>query len=80
MAAQKEKMVKIKLFKDNDRYKEDVFVAVNGRAYMIKRGVEVEVPECVKEVLDNSATQEERAVEYMQTQQKEYEEKTKNLE
>ena len=45
---------------------------------MIKRGVEVEVPESVKEVLDNSAAQEERAAEYMETQQKEYEQKTKN--
>ena len=78
--AAKEKRVKIKLFKDNDKYKDDVFVAVNGKSYLIKRGVEVEVPESVKEVLDNSAAQEERAAEYMETQQKEYEQKTKKLE
>nr|DAE15522.1 MAG TPA: hypothetical protein [Podoviridae sp. ctZ5d16] len=78
--AAKEKMVKIKLFKDNDKYKDDVFVAVNGKSYLIKRGAEVEVPESVKEVLDNSAAQEERAAEYMETQQKEYEQKTKKLE
>lgn len=74
-----EKSVTIKLFKDNDRYKDDVFVAVNGKGYVIKRGVEVEVPESVKEVLDNSAAQEQRAVEYMIQQQKEYEEKTDSL-
>ena len=80
MAAKTTKMVKIKLFKDNDKYKDDVFVAVNGKGYIIKRGEEVEVPEYVKEVLDNSAEQEQRAVEYMEQQQKEYEEKTAELE
>ena len=39
-----EKMVKLKLFKDNGQYKDDVFVAVNGRTFQIVRGVEVEVP------------------------------------
>ena len=32
---------------------DDVFVAVNGRTWLIKRGVEVEVPPCVVEVLRN---------------------------
>ena len=40
-----DKMVKIKLFKDNGQYKDDVFVAVNGRAFQIMRGEEVEVPD-----------------------------------
>ena len=31
--------------------KDDVPVGVNGRTWLIKRGVEVEVPECVAEVL-----------------------------
>jgi hypothetical protein len=30
---------------------EDVFVSVNERTWLIKRGVEVEVPECVAEVI-----------------------------
>jgi hypothetical protein len=46
-----EKMVKLRLFKDKKAYKDDVFVGVNGRTWQIKRGVEVEVPECVAEVL-----------------------------
>ena len=29
----------------------DVYVSVNNRTWLIKRGVEVEVPECVAEVL-----------------------------
>lgn len=53
--------VKIKLFKDNDKYKDDVFVAVNGRTFLIKRGEEVEVPRCVKEVLDYQASVDAQA-------------------
>ena len=37
-----EEKVRVKLFKDNGRYKSDLFVSVNGVNYMIRRGVEVE--------------------------------------
>ena len=47
-----EKTVKIKLPRDR-REQEDVFVGVNERTWLIKRGVEVEVPQCVAEVLMN---------------------------
>ena len=53
----KKKMVKRRLFKDNDKYQADVFVCVNGKAYTIKRGVDVEIPEEVAEVLDNADDQ-----------------------
>jgi len=42
-----EKNVRIRLFKDNSRYKGDLFVSVNGVNYKIRRGVEVEVPPAV---------------------------------
>ena len=48
--APKEKMVKIRLPKVSAK-QEDVPVWVNERSWMIKRGVEVEVPECVAEVI-----------------------------
>ena len=54
------KAVRIKLFKDNSRYKEDLFVCVNGVNYKIRRGVEVEVPPEVTEVLEHSQMQDER--------------------
>lgn len=44
--------VKIKLPRER-REQEDVFVGVNERTWLIKRGVEVEVPACVAEVLMN---------------------------
>lgn len=46
------RMVKIKLPKLRGQ-NEDVFVSVNNYNCVIKRGVEVEVPEFVKEVLDH---------------------------
>lgn len=42
----KEKMVKIRLPIIRGGNNADVFVGVNGRTWLIKRGVEVEVPEC----------------------------------
>ncbi|MCI1958795.1 MAG: hypothetical protein LKJ25_04125 [Clostridia bacterium] len=52
------KKYKIKLFKDNKDYKDDVFVSVNFNSYQIKRGVEVEVPEPIYEALENSYKQD----------------------
>lgn len=45
-----EKLVKIKIPRERDN-QDDVFVSINERTWQIKRGVEVEVPECVEEVL-----------------------------
>ena len=60
-AAPKEKMVKIRIPRTK-KEEEDVFVSVNLRTWLIKRGVEVEVPECVAEVLHH---QEEMLEEIM---------------
>ena len=54
------KNVRIRLFRDNGRYKEDLFVSVNGVNYKICRGVDVEVPPEVAEVLEHSQLQDER--------------------
>ena len=55
-----EKLVKIRIprTKGDDS---DVYVSVNARTWLIKRGVEVEVPECVAEVLRNSEDMQEEA-------------------
>ena len=57
---EKEKLVKIRIPRERDR-QDDVFVGVNGRTWLIKRGVEVEVPECVAEVIRNSEKAEAAA-------------------
>ena len=56
--AQGEKMVPIRLFKDNEKYKDDVFVAVNGENCVIKRGERVQIKRKFAEVLDHSEHQD----------------------
>ena len=58
-----EKMVTIKLPR-NKKDEDDMFVSVNERTWLIKRGVEVEVPECVAEVIRNSELMQEEAYEF----------------
>ena len=55
------KMVKVRIPRTK-KDEEDVFVGVNLRTYIIKRGVEVEVPDFVAEVLRH---QEEMMEEIM---------------
>ena len=52
-----QELVEVELFLDGDKYKDDVFVGVNGRTWVIKRGVPVKVPRYVKEVLDSAMKQ-----------------------
>ena len=44
--------------------KEDVYVAVNGKSYLIKRGEPVKVPACVAEVLQRREQMLEEALRY----------------
>lgn len=73
----KEEMVPIRLFKDNDKYKSDVFVAVNGRTYQIKRGETVLVPKCVAEVLEQSQNQDEATARMIDQESSRYEAEAK---
>lgn len=63
--ANAEKKVKIRIprLKENN---DDVYVSVNDRTWLIKRGVEVEVPECVAEVLQHTDEMMETAYEYIE--------------
>ena len=58
-----EERVTIKLFKDSKEYKDDLTVIVNGKAYKIQRGVEVSVPKSVAEVIEHSASQDEKTAQ-----------------
>ena len=59
----KEKLVQIKLPKTRE-LQEDVFVSVNQRNWLIRRGVTVEVPACVAEVLQHAENMAEEALRY----------------
>lgn len=56
----KEPMVKIRIPRDR-RDEGDLFVSVNERTFIIQRGVEVEVPECVAEVIRNAEAMADEA-------------------
>ena len=53
-----DELVEVKLFKDNNKYKEPVFVGVNGETIAIERGVRVKIKRKFAEVLDNSDNQD----------------------
>lgn len=57
------KKVKIKLPLTRNE-KDDVYVAVNGKSYLIKRGETVEVPACVAEVLQRKEDMLVEALEF----------------
>lgn len=57
-------LVAIKLFKDGEKYNDDVFVAVNGNNYQIKRGETVQVPMFIKLQLDKAEEQRKKAEYY----------------
>ena len=59
-------MVSIRLFSDNGRYKGDLFVSVNGVNYQIKRGVTVQVPPEVAEVIQRSEEQDAQSAARME--------------
>lgn len=62
-----EERVKIKLFKDNKEYKDDLVVGLNGKLYQIKRGIEVSVPKAVAEIIENSIQQDEKTAEMIES-------------
>lgn len=66
--------VSIKLFRDNDKYRDDVYVAVNGKNCVIKRGEWVKVRRKFALVIDQSEIQDFKTAEFLESQQKKFEE------
>ena len=60
------KNVRIRLFKDNSRYKGDLFVSVNGVNYQLQRGKNIEVPPEVAEVIRHSQEQDDQTAARME--------------
>ena len=66
--------VAVKLFRDNDRYKDDVYVAVNGHNCVIKRGEWVKIKRKFALVLDQSEIQDMQTAEYLEAEQSRFRE------
>ena len=67
-------------FKDDDKYKDDIFVAVNGRSFQIKRGEQVMIPRYVYNVLMQSQEQDKATYKYMEQKASEYSRESKKIE
>ena len=61
----KEKMVTVTPPRGRKQEENFVIVSVNGRSWKIMRGVEVKVPRCVAEVLENAQMMAEEARRYV---------------
>ena len=64
--------ISVKLFKDNDRYRDDVYVAVNGQNCIIKRGEWVKIKRKFALVLDASEIQDMKTAEFIEREQKRF--------
>ena len=74
-----EELVPIRLFKDNERYKDDVFVAVNGERVQIRRGETVRIKRKFAQVLVQSMRQDTATARLMEQKAAEYEANAKAL-
>ena len=64
--------VPFRAFKDSGRYKDDIIVGLNGKVYVIKRGVEVMIPRNVREIILQSMEQDERTAELIEREEDKY--------
>ena len=65
-------MVTIRLFKDNSRYKDDLYVAVNGENCVIKRVSWVKVKRKFAEVIDRMLIQDQMTGDLMENKAREF--------
>ena len=69
MEAYLNEYVAVKLFRDNDRYKDDVYVAVNGHNCVIKRGEWVKIKRKFALVLEQSEIQDMQTADMLEAEQ-----------
>lgn len=74
-----EELVSVRLFRDNDKYKDDVFVAVNGERVQIKRGETVQIKKKFADVLEQSMRQDVATASMIERESTEYEAKAATL-
>ena len=68
--------VPFRAFKDNGKYKDDIFVGWNGRPYLIRRGVEVMIPRAVREIIYESMEQDEKTASLIERESSRFEEES----
>ena len=61
--------VEVRLFKENEKYKDDVYVAINGKNCVIRRGVWTRIRRKFALLLDQSEIQDLRTAELMEREE-----------
>lgn len=66
-------MVSFWAFKDDNKYKDDIVVGINGKVTRIQRGKHVRIPREVYNVIRRSMAQDAATAEYIEGKAREYE-------
>ena len=69
--------VEVRLFKDNEKYKDDVYVAINGQNCVIRRGVWTRIRRKFALLLDQSEIQDLRTAELMEQESSRFADETR---
>lgn len=72
-----DELVTVQLFRDNDKYQGDVFVAVNGQTCLIKRGVPVQIKRKFARVLEQSMAQDNATADLISRETAKFEAESK---
>lgn len=74
-----EELVTIQLFKDKNKYKDDVFIAINGERIQVQRGVPVQIKAKYAKVLERSVRQDAATADLIAEETERYERASKLL-
>ena len=70
-------LVEFEAFYDGDKYKDDIFVCINGKPMQIKRGEKVMIPRAVAEVLTQSIESDRQTARMMDSLENEFDKESK---
>jgi hypothetical protein len=73
---EEKEFVKVRLFRDEYRYKQPLYVSINGRNWLIKRGVEVTLPKYVADFIEQQMQEEAAIWERVAKEEQEYKDLT----
>ena len=74
-----EELVDVMLFKDNGKYKDDVFVCVNGENCVVQRGKPVKIKRKFAEVLRQSMEQDASTAQLIERESRSFQQATSAL-
>jgi hypothetical protein len=73
----KDDLVEFEAFYDGDKYKDDIFVCINGKPMQIKRGAKVMIPRAVANVLTQSIESDKQTARMMDSLASEFDKESK---